>query len=60
MKTPKYVHRYNFGNLNTNLWLTNFRQIFALLTPTDSSLTLFMFVIMAANVFLGKTKTLTN
>ena len=37
-------------------FLTNFRQIFALLTPADSSLTLYMFEIMAANTFLEKTK----
>ena len=37
-------------------FLTNFRQIFALLTPADSSLTLFMFEIIVANAFLEKQK----
>ena len=38
-------------------FVTNFRQIFALLTSADSYLTLFMFEIMADNAFLEKTKT---
>ena len=42
-------------------FLTNLRQIFALLTSADSSLILYMFEVMAANTFLGKNKNiLTN
>ena len=39
------------------VFLTNFIQVFALLTPADGSPNLFMFEIMTANAFLEKTKT---